>query len=558
MMQALTSLLSVVVALGQAEKPSATARPAAKPAVARTPTAELRIDSGVIRGLIAGDKKDVHVYKGIPYAAPPVGERRWKPPQPVSPWSGVRDCFEFGAACPQKVPAIFASIPEMAIRAPYSEDCLFVNVWTPAQRNSDKLPVLYWIHGGGYIMGAASQPLYDGEELARLGCVVVSINYRLALFGFLTHPALTQESSDKVSGNYGLLDQIEGLRWVKRNIAAFGGDPDRVTIFGESAGGGSVLCLMVAPQAKGLFHGAVAQSAPVMNLARLREAPPGQKTAEQIGQSLIAACGLETTADAKQMRQLDAKALTQSAPGEPGLGAPLRLRPLSLRVGPIVDGHVIPDQPNALFAAGREHAVPLIVGNTRDEMALMLMGAKWPADQAAYLQKLKEDFGDLAESVAKAYPAQDAKQIRSAVIQLSSDLSFVSETRHIARTHAAAGQKTFRYQFSRGTNRGFLQSLGAHHAAELAYLFQVPTLRDDEGARRISRTLGRYWINFAATGNPNGQGLPDWPAYRTDAEEMVDFAEDVNVLKGHRNEQLDVVEKALRATADMPPKKTEK
>jgi para-nitrobenzyl esterase len=547
MMHVMAALLCMVVASGQVEKPASKERGASKSAVADTPTPEVRIDSGAIRGLFAGAKKDVRVYKGIPYAAPPAGERRWKPPQPVSPWQGVRDCFEFGAACPQRIPALFGSIPELAIHAPFREDCLFLNVWAPAEGKFPKLPVLYWIHGGGFVMGAASQPLYDGEELARLGCIVVSINYRLGLFGFLAHPALSQESDAKLSGNYGLLDQIEGLRWVQRNVAAFGGDPDHVTIFGESAGAMSVLCLMVAPEARGLFHGAIAQSAVGMNLVRLRDAHAGQETAEQAGQRMIAACGLGASADARQLRQLDAKALVQAGPSEPGPGSPLQLKPLSLRVGPIVDGRVIPDNPDLLFAAGREQAVPLIVGSTKDEMSILLLGTKMPADRAAYLKKIKDDFGDLAESVVKAYPVHDPKQIASTVIQLTSDLSFTSEARSIARRHSAAGHKTFRYQFSRGSNGGFLQSLGAHHGAELAFLFQRPIARGDEKEMQLSRTMGHYWVHFAATGNPNGQGVPAWPVYRADAEKMVNFAEDVNVLEGSRNDQLDVIEKVLRA-----------
>jgi para-nitrobenzyl esterase len=553
MIQATTVLLNMMLALGQPEKPSA-----AKAEPERVPTSEIRIDSGVVRGLVVGDKKAVHAFKGIPYAAPPVGEGRWKPPQPVSPWQGVRDCFEFGAACPQKMPTLFATIPEMAIRVPESEDCLFLNIWTPAERTSAKLPVLYWIHGGGYVMGAASQPLYDGQELARLGCVVVSINYRLGLFGFLAHPALSKESTDKVSGNYGLLDQIDGLRWVKRNIAAFGGDPNHVTIFGESAGGMSVLCLLAAPEAKGLFHGAISQSPAWMNMAQLRETFPGEETAEQTGQRLLAGSGVPASADARQMRQLDVKALVQAAPAEPGPGAPLRLKPLTLWIGPIVDGHVLTDNPNTLFAAGRQHAVPVIIGNTREEMSLLALGTKFPADEAAYLKQLKDDFGNLAGPVAKMYPAPDGKELKPAIIQLASDLSFVSETRHIARAHAAAGQKTFRYQFSRGSKRGFLQSLGAHHGCELAFLFQRPAARDDDGEMGISRTIGRYWINFAAAGDPNGQGLPAWPAYRLDSEEMVDFAADASILKRHRNDQLDVIERVLRGGAQAGSKKSEK
>jgi para-nitrobenzyl esterase len=550
MTQLVTPLLGLVIALGQADGASSKSGAAARPVATRTPTVELRLDSGTIRGLVVGDKKDVSAYKGIPYAAPPVGELRWKPPQPVQPWKGVRDCFEFGAACPQNIPPFLAAIPEMALGAPTSEDCLFVNVWTPAQRGSEKLPVLFWIHGGGFVMGAGSQPLYDGEELARLGCVVVSVNYRLGPFGFLAHPSLSKETADKASGNYGLLDQIEGLRWVKRHIATFGGDPDHVTIFGESAGGMSVLCLMVAPQGKGLFHGAIAQSPAWLKMTPLRSASAGSETAEQAGQRLITSCGLGPTPEAAQMRQLDARALLKALPAMPDAGAPLQLKPLTLKIGPIVDGTVIPDNPNLMFAAGKQHTVPLVIGNTKEEMALFLMGTRMPADEAAYLKKLKDDLGDVAGEVAKAYPVQDAKEIHATAIQLCSDLSFVGETRWIARRHAAAGQPTFRYQFSRGSTRGFLQALGAHHGAELAYLFQSPAARADAGALRLGRIMGRYWLQFAAAGNPNGQDLPAWPAYRTDGEEMIDFAENVSVLQGYRNEQLDVIDKILRASLD--------
>jgi para-nitrobenzyl esterase len=554
MIHGLTVLFGVVLLTAQAEGSKQDS--ATKPAAARTPTAELHIDSGVLRGLVGGEKKDIYVYKGIPYAAPPVGERRWKPPQPVSGWQGVRDCFDYGAACPQKTSALLGMVPELAIRAPSSEDCLFLNVWTPAERQPQKLPVLYWIHGGGFVMGAASQPLYDGEELARLGCVVVSINYRLGLFGFLAHPALSQEANDKVSGNYGLLDQIEGLRWVQRNIAAFGGDPEHVTIFGESAGGMSVLCLMAAAQAKGLFQGAIAQSA-VMKPARLHAASPGQETAEDAGRQFMAACGLDAAANARQMRQLDVEALVRAGPAEARPGEPVKFRPMPLLVGPIVDGQVIPDDPNILFAAGRQHAVPMIVGNTKDEMSVLLLGRKMPADEHAYVKQLHDEFGNGAEPIAKAYPAPDAKQIRPVVIQLTSDLSFVSMSRSMARTHSATGQKTYRYQFSRGTKGGFLQSLGAHHGAELAFLFQRPSGRG-ESEMRTSRTLGRYWINFAATGDPNGPGLPPWPAYRTDLEETIDIAEDVKVLKGPRNDQLDILEKALPPTPNIAHEKSGK
>ncbi len=236
----------------------------------------------------------------------------------------------------------------------------------------------------------------------------------------------------------------------------------------------------------------------------------------------------------------------------------MRLRPLSLRLGPIVDRHLIPDSPNLLFTAGREHAVPLITGNTKDEMSLFLVSSPMPADRTAYLAKLKEEFGDLAEPLARAYPAENAKEIRAAIIQLTSDLNFAHESRFAARAHTAAGQKAFRYQFSRGTKQGFLQSLGAHHGAELGYLFQHVARRNDEGEKRIAHAIGRYWINFAATGNPNGAHVPEWPAYRADAEEVLDFGDKITVLKAPRTDQLDLIEKVLQATTNSDTRKTQR
>ena len=426
---------------------------------ARVPTSIVHLDSGDVRGLLLGEARDIAAFKGIPYAAPPLGERRWKPPQSVPHWQGVRDCLEFGPACPQVVPLLLAAVPEMAIRTPTSEDCLYINVWTPANHQGKKLPVLYWIYGGGFIMGATSQPLYDGEALSRLGCVVVSANYRVGLLGFLAHPVLSAESPDHVSGNYGPLDQIEGLRWVKRNIAAFGGDPDRVTIFGESAGGISVLALMVAPQTRGLFHAAVAQSAAAMDFAPLRaQTPEGRTTAEDSGRNYMTACGLSGSADAAQLRKLTADQLLKASPADGGVksGAPPQLRPLSLPIGPTVDGKVILEEPRRAFTAGHEHPVPLIIGNTRDEMSMFLLAARMPTDQESYLKLLQTELGDLADPIAREYPGTNPAQIRASVIQLATELCFVETTRYFARAHARAGQKTLRYQSCRNSRRGFL------------------------------------------------------------------------------------------------------
>jgi para-nitrobenzyl esterase len=367
-----------------------------------------------------------------------------------------------------------------------------------------------------------------------------------------------------VSGNYGLLDQIEGLRWVRRNIAAFGGDPQRVTIFGESAGGISVICQMVAPDARGLFHGAIAQSSAANDLIPLRgaETPArtgagpgagpgpgaaGPDTAEEIGRRLIKACGLGDAPDPGRMRGLDAGALVRAASIDVGavFGGPLRFQPLSLLLGPNVDGHVIPDRPTRLFDAGREHPVPLIIGSTRDEMSLFMITTQMPPDADAFLATLKQDFGDLAGPIARAYPAgDDPAQVRAAAVRLATDLSFTSDARFFARAHAAAGHPTFRYQFSLGTHRVILQLLGAHHGAEIPYLFQRPLGGPDD--RPASRAIADYWLTFAATGTPTAPGAPAWPAYRAGEEAMINFDGEFQVLKGHRNEQLDLIDRFLR------------
>lgn len=516
----------------------------------RVPGSVVHLDAGDVRGLLLGEARDLATFKGIPYAAPPLGDLRWKPPQPLAPWQGVRDCFEFGPACPQVTLPLTAAMPEMAIGAATSEDCLYLNVWTPADHQGKKLPVLYWIHGGGFVMGAASQPLYDGEALARLGCVVVSINYRLGLLGFLAHPALSAESPDHVSGNYGLLDQIEGLRWVRRNIAAFGGDPDRVAIFGESAGGISVLALMVAPQARGLFHAAIAQSAAAMDFPHLRKpSSADRKSSEQFGQHFIANCGLGETPDVGQMRGLDYRQLLKASSADVGAGpgAPLQIKPMALVIGPTVDGQVIPDEPGRIFAEGRENPVPMIIGSTRDEMSLFLVAARFPPDEASYRKMLHIGFAGFADKICDAYPGDNPVQIRASAIQLSTDLAFTSTARFFARAHAHAGQKTWRYLFSRSTRKGFLQLLGAHHGADVAFVFQRPFGTDPQ-EQSMSRSMGQYWLNLAAAGDPKARPLPDWPAYNAKEEPIIEFANGIHVLKAYRNTQLDLIDQFLSSS----------
>ncbi|HAC90554.1 MAG TPA: hypothetical protein DCF63_07950, partial [Planctomycetaceae bacterium] len=466
---------------------------------------------------------------------------------PLAPEScdGVLDCFDFGYACPQKSQAMMNAIPQMAINAPHSEDCLYLNIWRPISAKTEKLPVMVWIHGGGYTMGAASHPLYDGESLARTGVVFVSINYRLGAFGFMARAALSKESSRGVSGNYGILDQIESLRWVKRNIASFGGDPQRVMIFGESAGGGSVLCLMVAPEANGLFHAAVAQSAPEMSLASLSSSTDARVSAEEQGLELVQKFGLPRNATLEQMRQLDAETLTNSSPNlEVDTKLTLDMIGISLPIAPIVDGVVIPALPNAIFAANKAHKVPLVIGNTRDEMTLFLMQTPFPKEVAQYEKVATDNFGELSSEVLAAYPASDAKGIRNAVLQLTGDVVFGSQARHAARLHARNGNVTYRYIFSCGSKQFPLNLAGAHHGCEIPYLFGRPA-NPNEADQRTSEVVQSYWVNLARSGNPNGPGLPEWPKYNLASDILIDIENEVRLRETHRNFQLDTVDKFL-------------
>lgn len=512
----------------------------------QTPTEAVQIDAGKVRGLVVGETKDVLAFKGIPYAAAPVGDRRWREPVPPAQWEGVRDCFTFSNASPQRTPALMKAIPQMAINAPTSEDCLYLNVWRPAEPNAKKLPVLVWIHGGGYTMGAASQPIYDGAALARKGVIVVSMNYRLGPFGFLAHPVLSKESSHGVSGNYGILDQIEALRWVQRNIESFGGDPHRVAIFGESAGGGCVLALMVSPLAKGLFQGAIAQSAPEMNLAHLRKSTSHRASAEQVGVELIEKCGLSANPTAEEMRSLDGEMMVKSFPSlEIDRKPELELRGIPLPMAPIVDGYVIPDQPNAVFAAGRENPVPMIIGNTRDEMTMFFVQTPTPKEVAPFYKKIEEDFGPQAAALIQAFPATDEKSIRDAAVHLVSDMVFGAQARHAARLHAKNGYPTYRYVFSRGSKQFPLSAMGAHHACEIAFLFGQPA-NPDATDKKVVDLIQGYWIHFADKGDPNGEGLPEWPKLSLEDDTLIEIEDGVTIRKNYRGQQLDAADAFLR------------
>ena len=470
---------------------------------AQTPT-PLKVEGGLLQGT---PEDGLTVYRGIPFAAPPIGDLRWSAPQPAAKWNGVRQAAKFGPSCMQ------GRGPSPADQGPgMSEDCLYLNVWTPAKSSRDRIPVLVWIYGGGFNAGATSDPNYSGEKLAQKGVVLVSIAYRVGLLGFFAHPELSGESPHRASGNQGLLDMVAGLEWVQKNIAAFGGDPHKVTIFGESAGGIAVSMLCASPLAKGLFHGAISQSGgsfgpprpttfPGENLRRLPDAErAGEAYAKNAGAAGIA-----------NLRKLPADKL----PAVRGLA------------WPIIDGWVIPDDQYKLYEAKRYNDTPILVGYNSDEGA-SFSPPKTPED---YIAAVKARYGPFAERLLKAYPT-DAATVPKTARDLARDAAFGWHTWIWARLQAKAGKsKVFYYYFDQhpeypadSPRAGY----GAPHGAEVRYVFQHLNPSNPQVAKAdlaISDAMATYWTNFAKHGDPNGDGVPAWPVFSDAHPEVMYFAQ---------------------------------
>ena len=468
------------------------------------------IDTGLVSSVDGVKHPDVRVFRGIPYAAPPVGDLRWRPPAPATPWDGVRPGDRFGEDCVQGQRG--------------SDDCLYLNVWTGAESADEGRPVFVWVYGGGFNGGSGSMGWYDGESLASKGAVVVTINYRLGRHGFFAHPELTAESERNASGNYGLMDVIAVLEWVQRNIAAFGGDAGNVTVAGESAGAIAVAALVASPEAAGLFHRAIGQSGAWMGLS-----PARMRTLESAEAAGVQFAEEQGAASLEELRAIPA--------GELAGGS----------TGVVIDGWIVPEDLTLTFAEGRQNPVDVLVGSNEDEGTFFGRGGV----TADAFRAQAERFGGLADEYLAMYPAATDEEATASQLRASTD-QVGWAMRRWARAHADAGRGAYVYYFTRdepGTDDRL--SRGATHTAELYYMFDTLEASEQPWAdadRRLADQMSSYWVQFARTGNPNGEGLPEWPAYTgDDGAEVMILGEEVAAGSGTPPESLDVFDRHFAA-----------
>ena len=510
----------------------------AAPAAGQDAGGVVTVEGGQLAGAPSPLGDEVTVYRGVPFAAPPVGDLRWRPPEPPAAWEGVRDATAAAPACMQNaLPAAVRTFYDAGVDR-MDEDCLYLNVWTAAEPD-DRAPVLVWIHGGGLSIGNGADITYDGTRLAQRGVVLVTINYRLGAFGYLAHPLLSAESGHGASGNYGLLDQVAALGWVQRNIAAFGGDPSRVTIFGESAGSWSVNQLMATPLARGLFHAAIGESGGGFG-SRGGAAPKAE--IEAAGERLVEALlGDGAAPSLEAMRAASADAVQGVAPD-------------LVRSTANVDGWVFHDTVYDIFAAGRQHDVPVIVGSNADEMT-MLGGAAGAETVEQYRETIRNEYGEHAGALLEVFPAETDEEAQLARMASGTDATFGWEMRTWARMMETVSSPAYLYFFSRVPPAPDADRYGAYHTAEIPYVFDNfgvsphPYANRDysDTDRRLSDILASYWVNMAATGDPNGEGLPEWPAYDPEADAALHVGDTITVERGIRKERLDFFDRYYAA-----------
>jgi para-nitrobenzyl esterase len=482
----------------------------------------VRTSNGAVRGVSDGN---VSTFKGIPFAPPPTGDNRWLPPQPLLPWQGVRDATKFGADCAQK-----AFRPGAVSMSPTSlEDCLYLNVWKPADAAPGaELPVMVWIYGGGFTGGSSFMPLTSGAQFAKQGVVLVAANYRVGRFGFFAFPALTQEHPDELKGNYAYMDQLAALKWVKQNIASFGGDPNNVTIFGFSAGGVSVHSLLTMPLARGLFEKAIVESGGSRDsvltarpMSKDGADPNYPVSAETIGIQFARSVGIEGTDQAAlvKLRALSAEQVLRGSDAQPVS------RVQNHETTPILDGKLVTETAETVYKAHRAPHIPIMLGSNSADTAGNRVGA-------ASKEQLFARFGKWSAQAKAAYDPDGTKELAALVAEANNDFGQAEPARFAARSYAANASPVYLYRFSyvQSAMREMFRS-GTPHGGEIAFVFGTlgtpmfepppppPTTQD----QAVSHMAQSYWVNFAKTGNPNGAGLPDWPPYKPDESLIFDF-----------------------------------